>query len=447
MAVGPASATEPLRTVTHKLLDVLEEEGLYSMILEVPTLADDVEQAHQAGSHMKNPGRTIETLRSEHTQGFRLTFLLAAMPPKVLRGILRGTIIYDLDPSHPTAKTDTYAPQNPGIYVAGVVIRGRKGEWLNQQETRELARNLERYARAWLCQNTNNLVTVATARDDNNWQKKIDAIANTKKNPNCVFIKSRNNYDHVLLLSKKLKARCNVGLDPTEKVFQRQCPFYTGCADDIQTRARQYEKKSWRNVNKLLGLVCVTLTAMKLNAEIAVYPVLPVWDKGDLRLAERLVSALGRTLVTMDGYNATPCGDNTGTFDDAVATMTRRTVFTMYPWYEDHITAIAKAQRDRREFLEILEEMDKLLCEERETNEEIEDQLAELANLGVTQTWTNEELRARSERNGQKMQVFRDEAVRLTQVAEIHGILYPGRIVEVADSQPRGDSQDQAEDE
>ncbi|KAI8714975.1 hypothetical protein NCS52_01004200 [Fusarium sp. LHS14.1] len=109
-------------------------------------------------------------------------------------------------------------------------------------------------------------------------------------------------------LLRTYKEMCHEDLDPTGLVRMRQSPLYVGCSKDLRKRMMTYGQNSLPQVNRHLALTIKVLAQLSLSVDVHVRPVLLIWKKDQLPVAEQLVATIAGSLIYQYGFKAIEAG-------------------------------------------------------------------------------------------------------------------------------------------
>jgi len=137
------------------------------------------------------------------------------------------------------------------------------------------------------------------------------------------------------IFSDKLELR--ITLDQEDTIRQLQAPIYVGCGHHMQTRLGAHDPltnmsqsaKSW-------FLFLSILTAMGILFETVRLPIIKIWEQGQLKMAEILVTMLSGSLLVDGGLNqsqpgnTTMKGNNDAVYQEAIKQLFIRTKWTAF---------------------------------------------------------------------------------------------------------------------
>ncbi|KAF9765539.1 hypothetical protein IL306_002165 [Fusarium sp. DS 682] len=305
--------------------------SLYELYLKLPELADDLENDATMKKHGFSVIDTIKALRKGNS--WAMCELLHSIPHDVVKGIVRGTVAYDIEngnfPCYETPfKNGFFKDQIPGVYVVSIsrfrnTPQGRDnfdGRFLNIKEMKLVIADINKYidgynvyvqyqkdVAAGRVTSTRDLSpTDAQALDH---LKTVDGFAYVGGSWNSpVYIQKPSHIQKHKALIQTLRRMCNS--DPTETVRMKQGPLYVGCSKDLGKRTQVYNQNNIKEINKPLGLTLSILRRLDLDVKVNVSVVLRTWKPDQLAMAEQLVTTLAGSLVFQHGFNA---GESGGT--------------------------------------------------------------------------------------------------------------------------------------
>ncbi|WAO92422.1 Hypothetical protein NCS54_00993100 [Fusarium falciforme] len=308
------------------LIKICQEDGsLYPMCLELQNLADRLEHNQILSDNQFAVVETVKALR--RGRGWRMYELLHSMPHDIIQSIVQGTVAFDYfnDSATWLRTPDSDDGQVPGIYVVGLSRVDKRGWFLNIKEVKKLIKGIKRYIAGYKTISKHissvndgavsfgNLAAFSVQeRDDVQFVALVDGDADKFKPGHSTTLPKWVTKDDELprfdALLRTYERMCDEELDPTGLVRMRQSPLYVGCSKDLRKRMRMYNRKSLKGTNRHLGLTIDVLAQISLSVVVHVRPVLLIWKKDQLPLAEQLITTIAGSLVYQYGFNAIETG-------------------------------------------------------------------------------------------------------------------------------------------
>ncbi|KAI1770588.1 hypothetical protein F4818DRAFT_446003 [Hypoxylon cercidicola] len=315
--LGPDALIPLLIGRRLEMFKALEEnDSYYELSLLFTDMADDLRaMGHITGAS----GAELKILGDRTLNNRSMFMLLHSIPKDLLRSVILGTTAFEMLQSRRPAR---YSLHGPGAYVVSMAIEGRGGKWLCRREIEQLIGLLQRYLdafEAW--KNHRGIPTSDEDKELNLFAKEIDTQygrRDPKKQLDMRFIRDSSVWKLEDFIAS-LKRRCDPSLPDSDIVRQISSPLYTGCSKSMKTRVTVYDPSNGlKNVNDLWALVCSVLSSMGKYPKAVVVPVIRTWNRGDLPLAEILVTMLASSMVCHDGFNGHGPGTATdgGTVDE-----------------------------------------------------------------------------------------------------------------------------------
>lgn len=309
------------------LLDVLEKhDSLYQLSLEMPKLAKSLE-ALPLPRHF-DISSTLGAIAGDEDNDWKMATLLHSMDRSAIRAIIRGTVAFDtFNEEAKWLEIPGEAEGNvPGVYVIGLSRRDHNGQFLNILETEKLIHGLQNYIDGYRALDRHRCrVQLQVATQGNltpqdkeriSWVFKVDGFPGDVSPhgpiPEAKFVESDDDVTNIEALIKSLERRCDVTLDPTKEIRQRQSPIYVGCSTNLRERASDDSLKDLSGLNKPLALTVNILSALDLPVNLTVQVALRIWESDQLPVAEQLVATLASSLVYQHGFNDTDAGGTAG---------------------------------------------------------------------------------------------------------------------------------------
>ncbi len=239
--------------------------------------------------------------------------IFMSIPSDALESLVLGTMAFDNN--RPQNRVAGLNGDGPGIYVLGISIINRAGEFLDADELKVLITNMKRYLRAYDTVQGANGDSAQAATD---FLAKIDNTYGKSSTPGVArFVTSDGNAKATRFLIASLQRRYDAlcAVDPSRTVRTLQSPLYVGCGKSVRARAIEYElahyKSSLDKVNKFFGLTACLLHYQGLHPKVHIVTVVRTWTEGQVAKAEMLVAALAGSYITQDGFNLRETGGNT----------------------------------------------------------------------------------------------------------------------------------------
>ncbi|RSL83119.1 hypothetical protein CEP52_016798 [Fusarium oligoseptatum] len=309
-----------------ELIKLCEESySLYPMCLELQKLADDMEQNQELSDNEFAVLETVKALRKQ--RGWQMHKLLHSMPRGIIQSIVQGTVAFDYVNRNGTWLSTPGLADGPvpGVYVVGLSRTDKRGWFLNIKEMRALVKGIKRYMAGYKAiskhissvnagaVSVGNLAAFSLQeRDDVQFVALVDREANKFKlgHPTALpkWITKDEELPRFEALLRTYERMCDESLDPTEQVRMRQSPLYVGCSKDLRSRTMHYGRDSLHGVNRYLGLTIEILAQASLSVVAHARPVLLIWEKHQLPIAEQLVTTIAGSLIYQHGFNSIESG-------------------------------------------------------------------------------------------------------------------------------------------
>lgn len=317
-------------------------ESLYELYLQLPRLANDLENNQTLKD---NKFSVVDTVNALRNCDWSMCELLHSMAPKVITSIVKNTIAYDNEqrdlpgfeiPNHKNAE------EIPGVYVIGISMSKENGCFLNRKEMNLLIEHIEGYIEGYhaYVKYQENLSEKGLAfartclsieeRRAHTHMKGIDDKAGGEKTAAPVFITKDEEVPRIQALVKTLKAMCDPSLDPTGRVRMIQSPLYVGCSKNLAERIKVYNRHSLKSINKPLGITLASLKKLGYAYKLHIVCVIRTWKSDQLPLAEQLVTTLAGSLVYQHGFNATEAGGTGFHTVKSLESLKENTVYVIY---------------------------------------------------------------------------------------------------------------------
>jgi hypothetical protein len=279
-----------------------------------------------------------------------------SIPRNMLESLILGTVAYDN--CRLQNRVTGLSNDGPGIYVLGLSIAGRNGQFLNAGELEVLIKNMEEYLFGYECwsgglHQTPRAVAAAALIAE------VDSAYGSPKTPGPGkprFIEGASHVENVLALLASLRTRMDASKaeDPTGKTYMLQSPQYVGCSKDVKQRAASYQLShhctALSRVNRYYALTVSLLAVQGLFSKVYILTAIRTWQAGQLPKAEKFVAVLAGAYVTQDGFNAREAGGNQEHMPSGSWSSQEEYVFAEVSHMDDNVKA---SERD----LEILTEL------------------------------------------------------------------------------------------
>ncbi|KAI8201110.1 hypothetical protein K4K52_007523 [Colletotrichum sp. SAR 10_76] len=298
-----------------KLLHSLNQgDSLYALSLHFGEVVDELKRM------ARPPTKTIMVFTMDPNQDWRMHCLLQAIPPKLLKSIISGTVAYDS--AH--TNIEDYGTVGPGVYVIGISVKRTRsnaepGAWLSWAEIQQLISKLEEYIKAYeVLRDVAPASRTTAQRGSVGLATHVDmAFGGPRKAgrtaTSLAFVEGDRDAEDVRIFIDNLKKRRPPNLTPANiHTPQHQSPLYVGCSDDVKTRLKGYTLQKRFSLNKLLALTLSVMQQMGLDPKMTKKVVLRTWEAGQLPVAEALVITLARSSFYMEGFNKAEGGGQPG---------------------------------------------------------------------------------------------------------------------------------------
>ncbi|KAH6977199.1 hypothetical protein BKA56DRAFT_617450 [Ilyonectria sp. MPI-CAGE-AT-0026] len=399
MANPTAEMPMPGDQEQQDLLEVLEKhDSLYQLSLEMPKLAKSLE-ALPLPRHV-DISSTLGAIAKDEDDDWKMATLLHSMDRSAIRAIIRGTVAFDTFkeeakwleiPGEAEGKV-------PGVYVIGLSRRDHHGQFLNILETEKLIRGLQNYIDGYRALDRHRCrVQLQVATQGNltpqdkeriSWVFKVDGFPGVVlphgSIPEAKFVESDDDVMNIEALIKSLERRCDVTLDPTKEIRQRQSPIYVGCSTNLRVSTSDDSLKDLSGLNKPLALTVSILSALDLPVNLTVQVALRIWEPDQLPVAEQLVATLASSLVHQHGFNDTEAGGTAGSTVTASSLQAARELIMCHnQTMSDNVEKTIAEMEKRLEFIKTLESLmdsvPKLEAEIVAMTKELADQTSDLS--------------------------------------------------------------------
>jgi hypothetical protein len=282
--------------------------------------------------------RTVDALRSA---GSAYT-LLHAIPPDLLASIIRGTVAYDFLRGGPKPKQ--YSKKTGGTYVVAISVEGRRGEFMSPPEMNVLAANIDKYVAAY-----DDFAGNGNKWDDGSnvslaFKRFVSLVdrqhGNARPDASPRFIERPANREATIELARMFRRRASAAAGSDKP--QIQSPLMVGCNGAVNTviedRVKAHDQRSGlAHTTRTWALTLCLMSFVGLVPVVTSVAVLPTWERKQLPLSERLVTALAQSLVTQDGFNIDQPGNHADQRSKSSLFNTKRVVVVCRPWFRDNL--------------------------------------------------------------------------------------------------------------
>ncbi|KAK1727449.1 hypothetical protein CaCOL14_008726 [Colletotrichum acutatum] len=351
-----------MNDVKARLLEALDRgDSLYTISLMFPDIARDV--LLLTCSH----NSTVDQLENDCRHGRNSLMLLHAIPRKLLRSLIQGTLAFDAVHSRDAS---CYPEKGQGIYAIDVYIENRGGKFLSHDEITSVIAELKGYIKAYRINSRTlqghqrdigdrMLVKKAYAFDD---AFGTSASDKTRLITNAADVFLANN------LVKALQRRQRVVTDSRHfRVHQIQGMPYVGCSGDLETRVPGYRTNNALGGKRTLDPASINTPLILLLSAIKVIGLVPktvsrvilkTWEPGLLPMAERLVISLAHSNYAQDGLNVAEGGGQRGKDKASTMRQVESEVLCVRPFFNTNMQLSLADLEQRRVFLDNLEAID-----------------------------------------------------------------------------------------
>ncbi|EWY87441.1 hypothetical protein FOYG_11641 [Fusarium oxysporum NRRL 32931] len=297
-----------------RLIDsCVRNESLVELFLQLHKLADDLDgnQTMKANNFLLTS--TVNALRNFD---WTMLELLHTMSVPVVRSIAKNTFAFDvhnrtITPFRiPSGKFDQ---ETPGVYVVGLMMPYRGGQFLNIRELELLIHDMKLYAQGYEAFVKHDGWKAAMTPGEDKARRIVKAVDNSSgaqidKDAGPLFIEKDEELWRIKALIKTFEGMCDRNLDPSGTIYSSQSPLYVGCSKNLKQRTQNYLKWSVKGINKPLGLTISILRKLNKPPEVTVGCVCRIIKKDQLSKAEQLVTTIAGSLVYQHGFNAVESG-------------------------------------------------------------------------------------------------------------------------------------------
>jgi phage terminase Nu1 subunit (DNA packaging protein) len=158
----------------------------------------------------------------------------------------------------------------------------------------------------------------------------------------------RLSHSQNLLQLKALELRRRRDLDQTGTIRQIQTPIQVGCSRNMGRRVWDHSTKDkLSRSSKAWALLVGCLTSIGLSPEWVSVPVVKVWKREQLEIAEILVTMLAGSLICDGGLNGIQPGTQSMEDEPAKFELALRQIFKQKTWTEEQIQESATVIENR----------------------------------------------------------------------------------------------------
>ncbi|KAK4194727.1 hypothetical protein QBC40DRAFT_301854 [Triangularia verruculosa] len=233
--------------------------------------------------------------------------LFHSIPRDILTSLVLGTVVYESHDKQDPNGLKGLDSDGAGIYALGLKIHERNGKFLTAPEYKTLLNDFKQYVSIAKAMRDHQLVTV----EQEGFVKEIDNQLGKWDKESVRFIKDNTRHAHAKLVYASLRRRWQAldQADPSGTVFSVKSPLYIGCSGDINKRwvdyssHKQTHRQTLHGANKFLVLVTSLLKYRHLGVDIGRLAVLRIWEDGQLKDAELMVTLLANSYTVQDGFN------------------------------------------------------------------------------------------------------------------------------------------------
>jgi hypothetical protein len=298
-----------------RLIDsCVRNESLVELFLQLRKLADDLDGNQTMKDNSFLVASTVNALRN---YDWTMCELLHTMSVPVVRSIVKNTFAFDvhnrtITPFRiPSGKLDE---EIPGVYVIGLMIPNRNGQFLNTKELEMLVNDMKLYTQGYeaFVKHDGWKSGSLTAGEDKA-RRIVKAVDNSSgaqidKDAGPMFIDKDEELWRVRALIKTFEGMCDRNLDPSGNTYSSQSPLYVGCSKNLKKRTQFYAKWNVSGMNKPLGLTMSILRKLNRPPDLVIGCVCRIVKRDQLPKAEQLVTTIAGSLVYQHGFNATESG-------------------------------------------------------------------------------------------------------------------------------------------
>jgi hypothetical protein len=329
------NATTNLPEMPTKRVKMLQ--ALQSGLLPLMELLYDM-AARDDSNAMKS---SMQKMLDDRRRGKWVAFdLLKSMSIQAIEACILNTVgtRYMLDP---TFRTQFYRMNDTcGVYVNTIMLRNRRGRFLNAHEYNDLSEMISAYIASEGVENDADAMKIDCAYWNTPDQRQISRRGTRR------FISGKRKTER---MARNLadRSRTLLGLDPTGNARTTQSPLEVGFSIQLATRVRDHSLESnLSTTTKPWGLVLSCLKAMGLAPEIVCVPILQIWNEKQRALGEILVTMLAGSMICDGGFNPEQPGVSTWGRKEGFE-LERQSVFCNKTWLFDNQQAVDEELAER----------------------------------------------------------------------------------------------------
>ncbi|KAI1047162.1 hypothetical protein LB505_013077 [Fusarium chuoi] len=298
-----------------RLIDsCVRNESLVELFLQLRKLADDLDGNQTMKDNNFLVASTVNALRN---YDWTMCEILHSMSVPVVRSIVKNTFAFDV---HNRTITPFRIPHGkldedvPGVYVIGLMIPNRGGQFLNTRELELLIQDMKLYTQGYEAfVKHDGWKSAAMTSGEDKARRLVKAVDNSSgaqidKDTGPMFIEKEEELWRVRALIKTFEGMCDRSLDPSGTTHSSQSPLYVGCSKKLKQRTQVYNNWNVKGINKPLGLTVSILRKLNKPPDLVLGCVCRIVKKEHLPKAEQLVTTIAGSLVYQHGFNATESG-------------------------------------------------------------------------------------------------------------------------------------------
>lgn len=211
-------------------------------------------------------------------------------------------------------------------------ICGRRGKFLSGRELGALATLVDPYVTAYDHWVRDGQRWDEGSEDSRRHRRFVENVDGRETLNGPRFVKSPLSRAITRELANTFRRRQTASIDPN--VVHTQSPLFV--------RRRTGASSPYASIPATLELTFGLLEVMGLTPVVLTTSVLPMWRREDLPHAARLMAALGRSLVTQDGFNmAQPSGHPDQRTDDELE-FAKQIMATGWGYYHENVSKTIK---------------------------------------------------------------------------------------------------------
>ncbi|KAK0668160.1 hypothetical protein QBC41DRAFT_303625 [Cercophora samala] len=390
-SITPRPQVPLLSGTRQEMVRILRENGSYARIMtKFKTLCNELRPP--AGPGVPKFDRTRLELCPPGRPDFAgpHALLFHSIPRDVLACLVLGTVAFNSHHKSGRHAVRGLDPDGPGIYALGLKVHERNGKFLTAPEYGTLCQDFEKYMDVAKKTREGQLVT----SQESEFMRDIDTQLGDWEESGPRFIKSISGQSHATFVHASLRRRWEAmkQADPSGTVYSVQSPLYIGCSENIAKRLADYTCHKETNNRLLSGnkFLCLTISLLKhrhVVCDIGKLAVIRIWEAGQLKDAELLVTLVAQAYTAQDGFNIQEGGGNKDDLQHVVPAKIaeyREYVYGKVKHLGDNAAKSAselamanKIAKENEELLQLMEEQDRLqVCIDngnKEINELLED--------------------------------------------------------------------------